>query len=169
MMDEANLWQQEFATSRGEQLVSKGDRATDLFWIKSGSVRVYLLDEDREHTIRFGYAGSFITALDSFVTGKPTSLWIKVIRKAEVWKVNKSTFDEFIHADRKRLNHWLKLVEMLTYQQFERELDLLTSSPAERYRRVLERSPNVFQEIPHKYIASYLRMTPETLSRLKKS
>jgi len=54
-------------------------------------------------------------------------------------------------------------------QQMERERDLLTSSPMERYLRVKDRSPQLFQEIPNKYIASYLRMTPETLSRLKKS
>jgi hypothetical protein len=54
-------------------------------------------------------------------------------------------------------------------QQMERERDILTSSPLERYKRVLERSPQLFQEIPNKYIASYLRMTPETLSRIKKS
>ena len=51
----------------------------------------------------------------------------------------------------------------------ERELDLLTSSPHERIQRVLKRSPQVFQEIPAKYIASYLRMTPETLSRILNS
>ncbi|MFZ6052473.1 Crp/Fnr family transcriptional regulator [Halocola ammonii] len=169
MMDEADLWQQKFTASRGELLVSKGDRSTDLFWIKSGSVRVYLLDDEREHTIRFGYNGSFITALDSFITGNPTSLWIEILRKAEIWKVDKSTFDKFIQAKPERLTRWLTLVEHLTFQQFERELDLLTSSPAKRFQRVLNRSPRVFQEIPHKYIASYLRMTPETLSRLQKS
>ena len=56
----------------------------------------------------------------------------------------------------------------LIYQQMERERDILTSSPLERYKRVLSRSPQLFQEIPNKHIASYLRMTPETLSRLKK-
>ena len=52
--------------------------------------------------------------------------------------------------------------------RIEREIDLLTPSPKERYARLLKRSPHVFQLFPHKYIASYLRMTPETLSRLKK-
>ncbi len=51
----------------------------------------------------------------------------------------------------------------------EREQDLLINSPEERYRRVLKRSPQLFQEVPHKYIAAYLRMPPETLSRVKKA
>ena len=61
------------------------------------------------------------------------------------------------------------LLEELFAQQIEREIDILTHSPVERYKRVLERSPQLFQEIPAKYIASYLRMTPETLSRIQKS
>ena len=57
----------------------------------------------------------------------------------------------------------------LLLQQLEREVDILTTSPKLRYERVLKRSPRLFQEIPHKHIAAYLRMSPETLSRLKKS
>lgn len=53
--------------------------------------------------------------------------------------------------------------------EIEREIDILTFSPAERLNRVQERSPHLFQEIPSKYIAAYLRMTPETLSRIRKS
>jgi len=64
---------------------------------------------------------------------------------------------------------YLTSLEQLAAQQMERELDLLTSSPHERMQRVLKQSPQVFQEIPAKYIASYLRMTPETLSRILNS
>ena len=63
----------------------------------------------------------------------------------------------------------ISLIENLIVQQLEREIDILTTSPEERYNRVLKRSPKLFQQIPAKYIASYLRMTPETLSRIRKS
>ena len=64
---------------------------------------------------------------------------------------------------------WTKILEDLILQQMEREVDILTTSPKERYLRVLKRSPQLFQEIPNKYIANYLRMSAETFSRLKKS
>jgi CRP-like cAMP-binding protein len=60
-------------------------------------------------------------------------------------------------------------LERLILQQLEREIDLLTTSPKERYNRILKRSPSLFQKISNKQIANYLRMTPETLSRLKKA
>lgn len=76
---------------------------------------------------------------------------------------------KFVHANVENKILWNKILEYLILQQMEREVDILLASPKERYERVLRRSPQLFQEIPHKYIASYLRMTPETLSRLKKS
>jgi hypothetical protein len=58
---------------------------------------------------------------------------------------------------------------MIITQQVERTIDLLTSSFSERLERVLKHSPDLFKEIPLKYIASYLRMTPETLSCIRKN
>lgn len=83
--------------------------------------------------------------------------------------IGKSAFMELVKSSEENLDLWHQILGGLIFQQMERERDLLTSSPAERYSRVLERSPRLFQEIPNRYIASYLRMTPETLSRLKKS
>ena len=58
-------------------------------------------------------------------------------------------------------------MESLVVESMNREIDLLTSDPHERYQRILRRSPRLFQEIPARYIANYLRMSPGTLSRLK--
>jgi CRP-like cAMP-binding protein len=75
----------------------------------------------------------------------------------------------FVESSAENTKIWHIMLGNLIFQQMERERDILTSSPLERYKRVLARSPQLFQEIPNKYIASYLRMTPETLSRIKKS
>ena len=83
--------------------------------------------------------------------------------------IDSKTFKSFISSSEKLQTIWVQILESFVLQQMERERDLLTSSPIIRYQRVLKRSPQVFQEIPNKYIASYLRMTPETLSRIKKS
>lgn len=83
--------------------------------------------------------------------------------------MSKTAYNQWIQAQPERVDAWMQILEQLIYQQLERELDLLIESPSERLNRVLKRSPNLFQEIPLKYIASYLRMTPETLSRLRKS
>jgi CRP-like cAMP-binding protein len=108
-------------------------------------------------------------ALDSFLSNEKSDFNIQAIKLTKVRRIQKSAFFELINSEEKYLKIWIGILENLVQQQMEREKDLLTESPLERYNRVLSRSPRLFQEIPHKYIANYLRMTPETLSRLKKS
>ncbi|HEU5148245.1 MAG TPA: Crp/Fnr family transcriptional regulator, partial [Chryseosolibacter sp.] len=83
--------------------------------------------------------------------------------------ISKETLKALVNESLENMRDYAALLESLITQQIEREVDLLIHSPAERLKRVLERSPNLFQEIPLKYIASYLRMTPETLSRIRNS
>lgn len=82
--------------------------------------------------------------------------------------VSKQQINQFLESESNR-RIWTNILEDLVIQQMEREIDILTQSPKERYDRVLKRSPQLFQEIPNKHIANYLRMSAETLSRLKKS
>lgn len=162
-------WKGELSLKRNEYLKVKGSTDTNLYYVKSGSLRVFIEDEFEEHTIRFGYEGNFISSLDSYITEKPSPFYIQAIRAAELKVITKEAFTEIINSKTEYLKLWQQILAGLVYQQMEREVDILTYSPAERYRRLLERSPQLFQEIPAKYIASYLRMTPETLSRIRKS
>ena len=163
------LWQKDITLKRNEFLKVKGSTDLHLYYVLSGSLRVFIEDEFEEHTIRFGYKNSFIAALDSFISEKPSAFYIQAIKKSELKVIHKRDFMDFIESDSGILSLWHKVLAQLIFQQMEREVDILTHSPLERYKRVLERSPQLFQEVPHKFIASYLRMAPETLSRIKKS
>ena len=153
---------------RNEFLKVKGSVDTNVYYVESGSLRVFVMDDYEEQTIRFGYKENLIVSLDSFLTGKPSDLFIQAIKKTVVKVVTKQQFDHFLEIETNR-NLWTKILENLVLQQMEREIDILTNSPKERYERVLKRSPQLFQEIPNRHIANYLRMSAETLSRLKKS
>ena len=153
---------------RNEFLKVKGSVDTNVYYIESGSLRVYVLDDYEEQIIRFGYKENIIVALDSFLTGKASDLYIQAIKKSVIRVISKQQMDTFLKTDGNRVL-WTTILENLILQQMEREVDILTNSPKERYQRVLKRSPLLFQEIPNRYIANYLRMSAETLSRLKKS
>ena len=163
------LWEDEITVARNEYLKVEGSTDTRLYYILNGSLRIYVLQEYEEHTIRFGYQNNLIGALDSFITEQPSDLYIQALKKSDLKIISKKRLLGLLESDTSYLKLWYQILEQLVYQQMERERDLLTNSPMERYQRVLKRSPQLFQEIPNKYIASYLRMTPETLSRLKKS
>ena len=154
--------------NRNEFLKVKGSIDTNLYYIASGSLRIFVLDEYEEQTIRLGYKENLVVSLDSFLTNKPSNLFIQAIKKTVVKVITKPQIEQFLETEKNRAI-WTKILETLIIQQMEREIDLLTNSPKERYDRVLKRSPQLFQEIPNRHIANYLRMSAETLSRLKKS
>ncbi|RZK10368.1 MAG: Crp/Fnr family transcriptional regulator [Flavobacterium sp.] len=154
---------------RNEYLKMANTIDTNIYFVETGSLRIYILDNSQEQVIRFGYSDNIIVSLDSFLSEKPSEFYIQAIKKTVVKVIPKSVFYEFIEQSEENKKEYLKMLEGLILQQMEREKDILTTSPKERYKRVLSRSPRLFQEIPNKHIANYLRMSPETLSRLKKS
>lgn len=163
------LWERDLALRKGEFLVREGSIDSNMYFIAAGTFRIYVWNEDEELTIRFGYANDFIAALDCFVSGKPTMLNIEALKTASVKIVSKSAFLTLCRRDAEAGLLWDQILMSMVARQMEREIDILITSPEQRYQRVLKRSPKLFQQIPYKYIAAYLRMTPETFSRLKKS
>jgi CRP-like cAMP-binding protein len=168
IFDVNNSWEKDLLIKRNQYIKQAGEKETHVYFIVSGAVRVYYLDDETEHSIRFGYQNNFITLLDSFLSGEVSNLSLQALKKTIVKRVSKSTIDLLILTHPPFKDLWYSTLAGLVHQQMEREIDLLTASPLIRYQRVLARSPQLFQEIPHKFIASYLRMTPETLSRIKK-
>lgn len=169
LIEQHQDWDESIILGRNQFLTTEGQTDDRLYYIESGSIRVYWQHEAEEYSIRFGYPGHFIAALDSFIHGSPSAYYLQALRQAEFKAIRKSSFTDLMERVPEVAELYSVLLEQLVLQQMEREQDLLITSPVERYQRVLERSPMLFQEVPHKYIAAYLRMSPETLSRIKKS
>ncbi|HMS71353.1 MAG: Crp/Fnr family transcriptional regulator [Saprospiraceae bacterium] len=155
--------------SKGDYLLSEGSVEHQIYLIQSGAVRATCTINGEDQTIRLGYKGSIMTSISSFYSGLPSTLSIEALRKTTVLTVSKQTFLTYVNQSPEHALHHNQLLTALILGQMEREIDLLTEAPHERLGRVLTRSPQLFQEIPLKYIASYLRMTPETLSRIRNS
>jgi CRP-like cAMP-binding protein len=166
-INERNLWDKTLVLKRNEYLKKSGSKDTNIYFVVEGSVKLFIEENEQEMIIRFGYRNNIIAALDCFISEKPSDLYIQAIKKTELKVISKIKFNQIIAENENFKMDWEQTLLQLIYQQIEREKDILIVSPSKRYQRVLDRSPQLFQEIPHKYIASYLRMTPETLSRLK--
>ena len=95
-----------------------------------------------------------MTSLPSFFNEQPSIFYIQAIRKCKIRFLQKQTFLAYIRENPIREEQYNQFLESLVIQQIEREIDILTFSPVERLERVLDRSPQLFQEIPSKYIAS---------------
>lgn len=166
---DSGIFSEKRQLKRNEYLKISASIDTNIYFIEDGSIRIFIMDENEERIIRFGYTGNILVSLDSFLSEKPSEFYIQAIKKTKIKIASKKDFYQFIQSTEENLKFWTFILEDLILQQIEREKDLLIYSPKERFERVLKRSPKLFQEIPNKYIANYLRMSPETLSRLKKS
>lgn len=167
MKEIIDLAERTLTLRRGEMLKGKGAVDTNVYFLEQGSLRIFL-DSEGEQVIRLGYRGNLVVLMDSFLTDGPSELCVQAIKKTVLKVIPKTRVTAFL-ASGQNVHIWVKILESLALQQLEREIDLLAHSPKDRYLRVLRRSPQLFQEVPHKHIANYLRMSPETLSRLKKS
>lgn len=168
-LKEENLLKDEVKFSRGYRIIQSGEVEKYIYLVKDGAFKIFFIHDDEEYITRLAYTGDLVTALDSFINNEPTSFYIEALRASVVVRITKADYLRFIQSSSENIQLWNVLQTGLIYQQMEREKDLLIPSPQERYERVLARSPKLFQEVPLKYIAAYLRMTPETLSRIMNS
>lgn len=168
-IEEHTTWDKHIVLKRNEYLCMPGSQEHYMYYIVSGSLKIFIVDDYAEHIIRFGYRENFVTALDSFLSGGPTDFYMQALKKTELKAISKHKFMSLFDMSSEHKAMWDRILTSFVIQQIEREKDILISSPLERYQRVFRRSPQLFQEVPLKYIASYLRMSPETLSRIRNS
>lgn len=154
--------------NRNEFVCALGQVENHLYLVKSGAIRAFYFDGEEEQSIRFGYQNSVINSMQSFISRAPSEIQLQALRETEVLLLPYDSYMAFIESSPSAMKAHIQVMNLLVLSMLERESDLLIKSPKLRYEKVLERSPKLFQEVPLKYIASYLRMTPETLSRLRK-
>src|SRR5690606_21685852 len=133
MKEIIELSDKKITIGRNEFLKVKGSIDTNLYYVESGSLRIFVLDDYEEQTIRFGYKENLIVSLDSFLTGKPSDLYIQAIKKTVVKVVTKEQIDKYLENGNNQ-NLWIKILENLVVQQMEREIDILTNSRSEERR-----------------------------------
>jgi CRP-like cAMP-binding protein len=160
------LWKHKRALKRNDFLIRQGETETNLFYVIEGSMRIYYPHQDEEICVGFAHDHNLICSFPSFIRQLPSDYFIQALAKTDVISIHRNDFYGVMENHRAIEKAWRMLEEDALLGKIERETEMLTFTPEERYLRLMERSPHVFRNIPRKYIASYLRMTPETLSRV---
>ena len=149
---------------------SPGQIETKIGFINKGSFRWYLInDKGKEINYHFYFDGGFVSAFDSYVNQMPSGLYLEAMKDSEVILLPDrmklmSIFDKSHYFER-----ILRLSTGIAYKEAaQRTQDLLSLNHEQRYMNLIKSFPGIFQRIPLHYIASYLNMTPETLSRIRK-
>jgi len=139
------------------------------YFIEKGVMRSYTYDlEGNEVTTAFYSENSFASDLLSFFNRVPSREYIQAIIECETWYINYEDMQESFHAlPEFREFGRLKLVNSYSILK-ERMLSMLQETAEQRYADMIRSSPEIFQHVPLKYIASYLGITDSSLSRIRK-
>lgn len=151
----------------GEFFAEPGKICYKLAFIHSGVLRVFNYIEDREITLWIGNENRFITDLNSFIHQTPAKWYIEAITPSQLLTISRDDHLSLLESNPK----WLEFDNRLLTNAYtileERMFSHLYMTAEERYQKLMENEPSLFNRVPLKHIASMLNMTPETLSRLR--
>jgi len=151
-------------------LLKEGENCKTFSYVHSGALRTYCIDKDgKESTIMFAVADWWVTDMYCFLNRKPAMMFIQAIENSCLFQLNRDDFENLFA----KLPKFEKFFRILMQNAYTREqvrvIENLTLSAEERYSSFLNRYPHIAQQITQKQIASYLGITPEFLSAIRKS
>jgi CRP-like cAMP-binding protein len=152
---------------KGSDIQEIGHTCKTLYFVKNGCVRIYYFKEDIDITESFEFENAFVARAESLFTGKPSLKAIQAIEDTTLIGIDSTKlfklFDSY--PDLERL--FRKIIETSYVNTVNRIESLQFNTAEERYFNLLKDHKNILQRIPLKFIASYLGITPVSLSRIR--
>jgi CRP-like cAMP-binding protein len=148
-------------------LLQEGEISKKAYFIKKGCLRLWFNNNGKDITFQFFFENEAISSVESFRSGEPSQFAIESIEPSTILVITKKNYelmaksipgyDVFLQDILfQRLSHYSKLF-----------LSLIKDNPQKRYAALLKNSPHIIQRVPQHYIASYLGITPVSLSRIR--
>ncbi len=152
---------------KGETLTSFGKVEQKLYFLTDGALRLYYEKETKDITLNIGFPNSFMCSYSSFLTKQPSDFVLQALTACEYMYITYGDLHEIYELT--SCGH--QLGRILTEQIFlylsHRENAFLLKSPTQRYLDLFQEQPRLIQEIPQKYLSSYIGITPQALSRIR--
>ncbi|MDR6736270.1 Crp/Fnr family transcriptional regulator [Sphingobacterium sp. 2149] len=149
-------------------LLKSGQIENNLSFIETGIVRFYIPKEENDLTFSFAFNNNFVSGYNSFLTRNPSTYYIETLTETTLWQL---TFDDLQEIYKKtKIGNAIgrQASEELFLKKSQRELSLLNETAERRYLNLFTERPELIKEIPLKYIASYIGITPQALSRIRR-
>lgn len=154
---------------KGTILLKAGDVVEHMYYINSGCMRTYHIDENgKEHTMQFAVENSWISDFTAFFSGSKALLNIEVIHDATIYRLaakDKLRITQKIPQIQNYINTKLELIYTIMQKRI---LAKLSRTASEQYIDFITAYPDIEQKVKNYHIASYLGITTESLSRIRK-
>lgn len=153
---------------KNEILFAEGKVATSMYFVLQGWVRLFYNVNGNDKTAFFYTEGKFICAGESFAKQVPARENYQVLEDTVLVHFEKENIEKLLQYSSKfeLISRLATEDELITYQKIV--ASFITQSPEQRYRDLLNKNGVIFHKVPQQYIASFLGVSPETLSRIKK-
>lgn len=148
-------------------LLEEGKVADKLYLIRKGCLRLFFCHDGKDITFQFFFEGDFVASFDSLHKRQPSLFSLESIEPAEVLVMKRDYFYDLIGCTPSlRLMYEEKLIERFRAYQLL-FLSRIKNTPQQRYEELLKEYPGIIRRVPQHYIASYLGITPVSLSRIR--
>ena len=154
---------------KGEKILSEGEVSDKIYWVVKGLVREFYYKNGKELTEYMATENTIVMSIESLFEEKPTNLQIQALEPTIIYAMPKSLLEQVaMKSVNIQILYRKILEESLILSQIHADM-LRFESAQDRYAKLVKRQPQLVLRAPLVYIASYLQMTPETLSRVRTS
>ncbi len=156
--------------AKGELWIKEGQYCNHIAFINKGILRIFYNDRDgNEISCYFMHENNFISSYTSFLTLTPTKENIEAIEDVELLVINKEDLVK-LSAKVPKVEIWRRIIAENLFILLERRISMLQSKTAqERYENMIKENGDIILKVPLQYTASFLGITPQHLSRLRKN
>lgn len=150
-----------------EFLMASNAVENKIHFILEGVFRMFIELPEKDITVDFGFPNNFISSYSSFLTQTPSASCIQSLTKSKVIYIAREDLYEIYQQTNIGESIGRIFAEEFFRYKSKRELSFLLDSPTERYLNLVKEQQQLIQEIPQKYLASYIGITPQALSRIR--
>jgi len=152
---------------KGHILFRQGKTESDVYFLKSGIVRAFSEFEENESTFWFGFEGSVVISMKSYVHELPGYETIELLEDSSFYQISASNLQQLFQEDLSIANWGRKLAESELVKAEERLISRQFLSASQRYIELIKNNPQLLHRVALTHIASYLGITPVSLSRIR--
>ena len=155
--------------SRGEMILNAGDYSDDYYFVEEGVIRSYIIDDNgKEHIVQFGTENWLVSDRNSSVCKKEAKFYIQAIEDSTLVILNDEVTTLIAELNPDYVKKQVSLLQNHIRHLQDRITSLLSASAKTRYLEFIKLYPTITAKVPQWMIASYLGITPESLSRVRK-
>ncbi|WP_105181693.1 Crp/Fnr family transcriptional regulator [Pseudoalteromonas sp. T1lg21] len=150
-----------------QTLLNEGDICDSVFIIEKGCVRAWFNGDGHDVTFQFFFEGDIATSFESLKRGLPALYNIETITDTRLRVISKKALLHLLNSNNNIQQAVDDFISERLYHYQALFISRIKNNPKQRYEELLNLQPNIFDKVPHHYIATYLGMTPVSLSRIR--